>query len=108
MNIQLHLKDFKFEAPYDTVKEYLELKLQKVRNHLGTLATDEVVEVKVDLYREDTKSKEDHYYLKVVFNLPNHRTLVAEARGVTPQVCIDDVEAGLMTQVEKLRDKANH
>lgn len=103
MNIQWHLKNFEFVSPYENVKDYIGDKLSKVRSHVGTLASDEVILVKADLYKEDTKSKDEQYYIKVVFHLPHDRMLIAEERGVTPYEAIDKIEPELMSQIEKYK-----
>ena len=56
MRIDYALSNFAFDGSNEGHKEYIEEKLLKVRKHLGHKYNDEVIDFKVDIRWEDTKS----------------------------------------------------
>ncbi len=105
MKIDWHLKNFEFSGPYESSREYFEEKLSKIWSHAGHLLDTESSVFKVDVSREDTKSHEEKYFVKVVLTLPGKPSLESDIRGITPNECIDKIEDKLFAQIEHIKDR---
>lgn len=82
-----------------TVRRYVERKLGKLTRHLPN-----ILEAKVELAEEKTKSREHHFVAQVTMDI-NGAILRGEVRGEDLLTAIDRVEKVMARQIERYKGK---
>ncbi len=85
-------------------KEYVMEKMNAVTKHLGSIADNEALEVKVTISYEDTKREDDRFLCSVTIIVPHAPSLHTEVRALSPEAAIDLCENKLRKQITKEKE----